>query len=152
MVWSSTCSPAIHLSPPQHRAGWETNRQTNKQTNPNPGFFLRRERMGACVRLSSLSGLTQGTGFCVRDSSLGISQVTKENNNKTTSFIPKKTAPPGHPEYETKGNKANSCSQSFRSTSYPINQTASHARDRAQHSRIGSNSTLDKADCEGRRK
>lgn len=92
MVWSSTCSLAIDLSPSQHRAGEE-----NKQTNPNPGFFLRRERMGASVRLSSLSGLTQGAGFCVRDSCLGISQVRKENN-KTTSVIPKETAQPGHPK------------------------------------------------------
>lgn len=53
--------------------------------------------MGASVRLSSLSGLTQGAGFCVRDSCLGISQVRKENN-KTTSVIPKETAQPGHPK------------------------------------------------------
>lgn len=122
---------------------------------PNPAFSRRRGKFGAYVQHSSLLGVTQGASFYVRNYSLGINQVRKENNHSNTttmSFIPKRTAHPGHPKRENKVLKPNSGAWHFQSTFYSGKQTVSYKRDRDQNSHVKNKSTLEETDTGGIKK
>lgn len=74
---------------------------------PNSDFSLRRRRIGASLQHSRLSGVSQGLhlGFCVKDSSLGMNQVRKENDKNTTTKLPLILSPMKQPSWVTLNRK-----------------------------------------------